>query len=650
MQAAFPLVFLEEVKSLLPSRQAVFFALQMVGATALALFLAYVLQLESPGTAALTVWIVGNPALGPTLSKSFHRMIGTLVGATAAVTIMALFAQAPGFFITALALWIGLGAGVGTLLRNFRSYGSILAGYTAAMVCMGVLDHPLSVFHFALTRASAVIVGIACGTLVPLLFAPRRAYQEAWMRMREAAQAVLRHADRAVHLDGLGSNLEARLFADVMALETAIEFAAVESPGFRPHEQQARETVAALIGLATEAAALGHDLSLRPASALQPLLRDMEALFRDFPFEGGGEELEALRSRINALRGRLEGAASSGVSALTMRRLRELLACFGAAAENWVGARFFPAHRRPARPAFHPNYPLALRNGIRAFLGTLGAGCFWIWSTWPAAANFVVLVSIVSSLFAVAGVPTAVVGQVLKGGLWGVLAAFLCSFFFMQQVDGFPLLVLCLAPFLMFAGLLIFSPATSIMGAGFSILFFLLLPLNNPSHYDLIGFLNNTMAVVGGIVWGLLIYHLIPPPDSLSVRGYLEGEVRRDLERLASAPRPMTVDAWRHTMFDRLHLLHKAGAPLEGPLAALHVGIHILRLRALQEAAGKEGSRLRPALEAFRAPAGRVERLRAAGDGLGVLASEGEAWEEAAERVEESALMLERETSFFRLA
>ncbi len=117
-------------------------ALGTMTAALLALWLAYQLELDTPYSAATTVLIVSSPVQGMILSKSLYRLAGTLVGALAAVALMALFGQAPELFMLAFSLWMGLCTALSTLLHNFRSYAAVLAGYTVVLVAMPGVDHP----------------------------------------------------------------------------------------------------------------------------------------------------------------------------------------------------------------------------------------------------------------------------------------------------------------------------------------------------------------------------------------------------------------------------------------------------------------------------------------------------------------------------
>jgi uncharacterized membrane protein YccC len=74
----------------------------------LALLVAFTFNLDQPKWALLTVFIVAQPQSGLVLAKSFYRVIGTLIGATVALSLVSLFAQERVLFLGTLALWIGL--------------------------------------------------------------------------------------------------------------------------------------------------------------------------------------------------------------------------------------------------------------------------------------------------------------------------------------------------------------------------------------------------------------------------------------------------------------------------------------------------------------------------------------------------------------
>ena len=68
----------------------------------LALWLAYRLELPQPSTVLVTVFIVMQTQSGQVLAKSFYRIVGTLIGLSVMVTLIALFAQERVLFLACL--------------------------------------------------------------------------------------------------------------------------------------------------------------------------------------------------------------------------------------------------------------------------------------------------------------------------------------------------------------------------------------------------------------------------------------------------------------------------------------------------------------------------------------------------------------------
>ena len=76
-----------------------------------------------------------------TRSKSAFRVLGTLIGAVAAVVMVPNLVDAPELLVLAMAGWTGLCLYVSLLDRTPRSYVFMLGGYTAALINYAFLAH-----------------------------------------------------------------------------------------------------------------------------------------------------------------------------------------------------------------------------------------------------------------------------------------------------------------------------------------------------------------------------------------------------------------------------------------------------------------------------------------------------------------------------
>jgi uncharacterized membrane protein YccC len=150
------------------------FVIKTLIAAFLALWIAFRMGFDSPRSAMMTVFIVALPSSGMALEKGAYRLLGTLVGCVAALAIVGLFPQQPMLLFIALAIWIGLCTGGAALMRNARSYGFVLAGYTACMIALPAIDMPSGVFNLAVARVTEIALGILCSALLNDALFPKR--------------------------------------------------------------------------------------------------------------------------------------------------------------------------------------------------------------------------------------------------------------------------------------------------------------------------------------------------------------------------------------------------------------------------------------------------------------------------------------------
>jgi len=177
----------------------------------------------------------------------------------------------------------------------------------------------------------------------------------------------------------------------------------------------------------------------------------------------------------------------------------------------------------------------------------------------------------------------------LKGAICAAAAAFVCNFFLLENVDGFPLFALALGICLVPVAIGLLNPATT--GFGYCVLFNVLLrPLNSMS-YNVSAFLNNALVTIVGTAFGVLAYRLFLPPNPSAARRYVVNRIRRGLRILSQRKPVPRFWAWQTRMFDRVARLfdpeNLSGTHtsewFEGGLDALNLGNELLRIRILLE-------------------------------------------------------------------
>jgi uncharacterized membrane protein YccC len=588
-----------------PVRSAVAYAFRTWIAGILALYIAFFCQLESPYWAPIATWISSLPIPGMTISKGMYRILGSIVGALMGLVLIALFAQTPNLFILALALWVGACTLCANLMTNFRAYASVLAGYTTAIVALPTVPHPNQIFDVAMARGSCTIIGIICAVVVTRLFAPHKAREQVLHKLKALIGDTARRA--AFPLAGIPVEdiyaIAYKLLADLISLDTEIEYAAAESATFRIHANRARDQVSELFEVISGARAIrtmedeGGKIVL--TDALNSLREDAVHVLTDVPQAVAKDEipqslagLRDLRSRIAAQHPEESNDPIPSVirQRLFLDHLDDLLRHMENALLDSMALDGPWQDDPPHQLNFHRDHRLAWINALRAFVAVIAAGAFWIATAWSSGASMIIFVAVVCSLFSSLPRPD------MAGSLffWGTLAASIVAFPFvyviLQKVDGqFVLLALALGLVMIPGAAMSALPKTNLFGFAFTVNFLAAVAPLNPMSYNVITFLNNTIALNIGVAFGSLAYLLILPPDLLAADRYVRYRIRRGFEILAQRepmPPPAT---WKSRMFDRVNRLYVAAEAvgvernvwMERGLRALHFGNGVLRLRLL---------------------------------------------------------------------
>src|SRR5271168_3423005 len=151
----------------------IIFSVNCYVATILTMFVAFRLDLQSPGWAMTTVYLTSQPLSGTLRAKAVYRVIGTFVGAAAMIAIVPNLVDAPELTTAAIILWVALCVFISLLDRTPRSYMFVLSGYTAALIGFPSVLAPATVFDTAVSRIEEITLGVVCGAVVHSLVFPK---------------------------------------------------------------------------------------------------------------------------------------------------------------------------------------------------------------------------------------------------------------------------------------------------------------------------------------------------------------------------------------------------------------------------------------------------------------------------------------------
>ncbi|VVM72502.1 FUSC family protein [Pseudomonas fluorescens] len=584
----------------------------------LTLWLAMRLELPQPRTAMITVFIVMQPQSGQVFAKSFYRFLGTLAGSAMMVTLIALFAQNTELFLGSLAIWVGICSAGAARCRNFRAYGFVLAGYTAAMVGLPALAHPDGAFMAAVWRVLEISLGILCSTLVSAAILP----QTASAAMRNALYQ--RFGVFALFVtDGLRGRSKAesfeasnvRFIAEAVGLEGLRSVTVFEDPHMRRRNGRLSRLNSEFMGITTRFNAL-HQLLERlrgngeehVVAAIRPGLQDLAEVLDGF----SGRALtspdaarlatalasykEGLPARVRSLRAIFQDTEPSEAEQLDFHTAYELLYRFVDDLHSYAQTHASLADHRHERERwdepFTPqtNWWAAAASGIRASFILVVLGSYWVATAWPSGATMTLIAAATVGLSAATPNPKRMAFQMACGTFLGALIGFVEMFFIFPWIDGFPLLCVMLAPVIVLGSFLTSRPQYAGVGLGLLIFFSTGSVPDNLTIYNPYTFINDYIAMVMGMLVCAAAGAIILPPNSRWLWKRLEQDLRGQVVYAISGKLKGLASSFESRTRDLLHQAYglAAGQPkvqknlLRWMFVVLEVGHAIIELRKEQ--------------------------------------------------------------------
>ncbi|NCT66395.1 MAG: FUSC family protein [Rhodanobacteraceae bacterium] len=536
-------------------------------------WLAMRFELEQPGTAMMTAAIVIHPQSGMVLAKSFYRAIGTVVGSLAALALFAAFPQQRTVFMASMAVWIGLCVGGASLYRNFKSYGFVLAGYTAAIVALPAVDQPQNVFDGAVMRVSEVMLGILVAGVVSDVLLPQRLGDV----MRDGIRAQFAHFIAFVRSSLTGALPRAeleqahlRFVREVVQIENQRSSVVFEDAGVRVRSPRLRRFNHAFMAVSTSYQSLHHLLNRLQDEAHAPVRERLSQLTSDLAMALGpagsepraAAETDALAARLGALRERiaervpaLRAGLRERADLLDFDTGAELVARIADELHDYTlaYAQLALPHRATALPE-----PIAFTRATdwlnagfaaaRATVTMLAMGWFWIASAWPEGAGAMIIATVFAGVMATFPDPLRAIRLTLLGFVLGVVAGLACVYGVLVRMDGYLLFAAGLLPFLLVGFYMVTRPALMAIGLGYVPTMLFTMQVRNPMRFDALASLNAGLGQIAGIACAGVAFMLFA---NASGSAWL---LRRLLRRL------------------RLQVVHAARAPLRNLLAQFESG------------------------------------------------------------------------------
>lgn len=473
----------KSIRFLISRQPAADFAIRTTTAAAGGMICALLLGINHPWWAAMTVWLVAQPTRGLMLERMIARFAGSLVGALAGTAILLCLPMKSFEQLLALTLWLAICAGVGSFFRQFRNYGFVLAGYTAAIIVMFSYFESHTDVSLALDRTLCTLIGIVFAGLSAFYSLSGNRFAALCQRFDTLVETVLSQ----VHLNPRPPMRQlAGYVDDIVSLDASLDREAAGSLlAMRETDRMKQALLVLLDIIAAISRATPRDMipSLHVGRSLFPELNSQALALSDIP-------LAVLRRSLSD-------------------------------PEEKMG--FFSWLR-------HHDWSAVLRAVLRPVGALVLSGSLWLFTGWQAGPVMVMTAVLFASLFSSHPQGNAALADVLAGTVAGALAGGLFRLWIAPYLGHDIGLLTGILPFLIIGAYLMASPRTSKMAIDFNMTFLLVTqPFSSnlsPSTPDI---LTDCAAILSGAALATLWYCLALP----SSRHVNQARATRRLIRIA---------------------------------------------------------------------------------------------------------------------
>ena len=586
---------------MMPKPDELLYAFKTFSAAMLAYYISCWLGLDNPYWSMATAFIVSNPFTGAMRSKSVYRFFGTIIGGSAAIIMVPLLVNAPLLLCLAMAIWVGGCLYLSLLDRSARAYTFMLSGYTAGIIGFPAVTDPANIFQLALTRCEEITLGIACTTMVGVLFMPRGLGPILARRITAWVQPGIDWASAELAGESLSESAQAarrRLAFEATDIGMMISQLGYDTSYLQNAVRQITHLRMYVISLMPILSSIGPRVAeLRRLCAITPPLQAALTQTEDWIKSGKTDGADALLREIQRLPEEEPDWSGLVRGGLAMR-LEELVRI--SLHSRLIRQHVLSDRPMPSTPAQEAGYiaiirqsrdhKLALFSAFSASLAILLACAIWIESGWVYGAAAAIGVTVACSFFAAQDDPAPGILKMLLMFVIVIFGVFIYDFGILPGVSTFETLYLVLLPAGFIIGILASRPATA--GAGMVLGAFgaTQLALENGYSYDFITYAETCLSLLIGLACALIITRLMRSFGAAWGAERLMRANWRDVANAAQASSANDRATLTGVMTDRLGLMMSRLAAVEtgadkaasDTMTDLRVGLNVLALHREQ--------------------------------------------------------------------
>ncbi|WP_321818407.1 MULTISPECIES: FUSC family protein [unclassified Paraburkholderia] len=558
------------------NRSALIFSVKSYLSAMIALYVALRMGLTNPFWAVISAYIVAQPKAGAVASKASFRLIGTLTGAVMAVFLVPPLAQSREPLALAIALWLGLCVFLATIDKTPRSYLFVMAGVTTCVIAFPSTSEPTAVFDIAVARVEEITLGILSATVVHAVLWPSLATKSLMDKVDQALTQTAQWTADALHASGSANLIVDRrklavAINEIHGLMTQVRYEGSLSPARRKLFNVLLTQLEILLPLSVSVDELinetRHEMLLSEDSV--QLLKDICSWF---VAKDSNQTLNA--AQLQQRCADQEPSLSAGMNSSEMMqlclfsRLSELIAAMQKCrelhhavqdeAESWdrLLLKAYPKHAaRSVERDYFSALVIAGSAGVTLFLACL----LWIASGWTGGTNAVLMAGVFYVVYSGFDDPAHAlknkfIGVIVRMGLGIIYVAAV-----LPSIDGFPLLAAALAPVFILSGVLLTAPRYSPLA--FNLIVGLSSPviLSDQFTADFVGYVNNGLATLSGIMFALVSMTIVQPIWLQTVGQRLMRAIWSDI-----AEHRYVYPEWRSKTTHRIALLANKAVRVDG--------------------------------------------------------------------------------------
>ncbi|WP_435953457.1 FUSC family protein [Dryocola sp. BD626] len=517
------------------------YALRNAIAMCLALTFAYCLNLDEPYWAMTSAAVVSFPTVGGVVSKSLGRIVGSFIGATAALIIAGNTLNDPWLFLLTMAAWLALCTWVSSHFQNNVAYAFMLAGYTAAIIAFPMINtvESTELWDIAQARVCEVVVGILCGGFMMMVLPSTSDGTTLLTALRNMHARLLEHASllwKAETTDAIRTAHEG-VIGQILTMNLLRIQAFWSHYRFRRQNNLLNYLLHQQLRLTSVISGLRRMLLNwpNPPEHLWPLL---DALLKELarpethkysvarllqqiaPTDPNDYRHQAFWHRLRYF---------CWLYLDSSRWLREL--------ENATPVSVLTPPKTPSL-ARHTDNAEAMWSALRTFCVITVTGAWGIGTQWDAAGGALTLAAISCVLYSSVASPLGSLTLLMRTLLWLSLFSFLVKFGLMVQITDLWQFLLFLFPLLATLQLMkLQQPKLAGLWGQLIVFMGSFIAVTNPPVYDFADFLNDNLAKVIGVGLSWVAFSVLrPSSDTRKSRRHIRSLRRGFVDQLSRRP------------------------------------------------------------------------------------------------------------------